>query len=743
MLEELLADLERDGGYRGQVVHTRVREGTAPQIASVDLPKALHDVLDARGIRLYRHQADALSAFRAGHDVVITTPTASGKTLAFNLPILEALVEDPAACALYLYPLKALANDQLAKLADLEAAAGLDLAPATYDGDTPASRRSRIKRSSRIVLTNPHALHQYLPWHHQWARLFANLRAIVIDEAHQYRGVFGTHVAHLVRRLLRIVAHYGGAPRIVLASASIANPETFARALTGRDAVSISEDGSGRGAKHVLFWDPLVDPARSPSTQVARLLAFLAERGLQTICFTRTRASAEVIAARATRGGASGIASYRAGYLPSERRRLEEGLRDGTIRGVVSTTALEAGIDIGGLDAAILFGFPGSLLSAWQQAGRAGRGSRPSLLVYVPLENPLDRYFFAHPDALLSGMREQLVIPLHNPHQRAAHLLCAAAELPLSTERLEPGEDEIVRALSDQGLLAETPRGFIYRGLRRAHEIVYLDDLGGETIRMVCEGQLIETMDPVRARRDAFPGAVYLHQGETYIVDRLDLEAGVADVHPEKTDTYTRSLRGSEVEILSCETERTGHAIGLGLGRVRTTESFLGYKTTHADRTVSVHPLELPPHIYETDALWVTFLDGLPGVPREQLLGALHGAEHALVAMAPLLVLCDAADIGGLSTPSHPQTGAPTIVLFDDATGGAGLARVLFGAFPQLAERALALVRDCPCETGCPSCLLSPRCGSRNEPLSKPGAARVLAALSTGAAAIDVKEAQP
>jgi len=730
MLDTLLADLERCSWYRGQVTHTALRTGSAARRSDPSLPPLLAEYLADRRLGLYRHQADVVEAFRNGDDVVLTTPTASGKTLAFNLAVSEMLLREPASCALYLYPLKALANDQLTKLQDLDDTCSLNLRPATYDGDTPSSSRGRIKRESRIILTNPHALHQYLPWHHQWARIFANLRAVVIDEAHQYRGVYGSNVALLLRRLLRIVAHYGGSPQIVLSSASIANPTEFARALTGRDAVSVRDDASERGDKHVLFWDPLADPIRSVTTQVARLLGHLVGRGIQTICFTRTRSSAEVIAQAATRSGADGIAPYRAGYLPSERRALEEGLRSGAIRGVVSTTALEAGIDIGGLDAAILVGFPGSLLSAWQQAGRAGRGAATSLLVYVPRENPLDRYFFTHPKGFLGRTRERLVIPHSTARQRAGHLACSAAELPLTDGEVAPDDVKIVEALSDQGLLAPTPRGHVYRGLRRAHEIVALDDLGGDSLRMTSDGRLLETMDPVRARRDAFPGAVYLHRGETYVIDRLDLEEGVIEAHPEEVDHYTHSLRGSEVEILSHDETRVAGDVERAAGRVRATESFLGFKRVYADRTISVHPLDLPPHVYETDAMWVAFRSGLPHVPLEDRLGALHGAEHALIAMAPLLVLCDATDVGGLSVPLHAQTGAPTIVLFDGITDGAGLAGALFDAFDRLADQAHALVRDCSCEAGCPACLLQPGCGNQNEPLSKPGALRVLETLA-------------
>jgi len=725
--EHVLAEIEAAPWYRGQVVHSDSIPSTPPCHAATILHPHLQAYLDKEGIALYKHQADAIDAFRDGNDIAITTPTASGKTLAFNLPVLETMIEDPAACALYLYPLKALANDQLGKLDRLIESCPVEIDADTYDGDTPATRKARIKRSARIVLTNPYALYHYLPWHHQWARIFANLRVLVLDEAHQYRGVFGANVGFLLRRALRIARHYGANPQVVLSSASIANPVDFARALTGRDAVAISEDTSEHGERKVLFWDPLQDPTRSVTTQVAQLLALLTKSGIQTICFARSRASAEVIAQAAERAGASGIAPYRAGYLPSERRAIEAALRLGEVRGVVSTTALESGIDIGGLDAAILVGFPGSLLSAWQQAGRAGRGGAPALLVFVAHENPLDRFFLRHPKLFLGTTREKLVIPASNPRLRAGHLLCSAAELPLRKAEIEPEDEELVRGLDRNGLLSETPRGFIYRGLRRAHEMVSLDEPIGQTIRLICDGELIETMDPVRARRDAFPGSVLLHRGETILVDRLDLEQGLAEARKGSADYHTQAMRAFEVDILSTQRSRSTASWGLSTGRVRVTDSTLGYKAIHNDHTVSIHPLDLPPDTYETDAVWIAIHD-LPLVPMgpEQLLGSLHGTEHALLAMAPLLVLCDASDIAGLSTPLHPHTGTPTVLLFDQATDGAGLTPSLYSSFDALLERAHELVRDCPCDTGCPSCLLSPRCGSQNEPLSKDGTRAIL-----------------
>lgn len=712
--------------YRGQISHVARIPAAPPRPARIEVHPRLQSYLEERGITLYRHQGEAIAVLRAGKDVIITTPTASGKTLAFNIPIFERLIEDDSACALYIYPLKALANDQLGKLHSLERHLGIDLHPATYDGDTPSGKRGRIKELSRIILTNPHALHYYLPWHHQWARFFRNLRFVVIDEAHTYRGVFGANVALLLRRLFRILGHYGASPQVVLSSASIANPADYAQGLTGRDVVEITDSGAGRGERTIVFWDGLADPDTPLYTQAARLLAHTTGNGIQTICFTRSRAQAELVARRATDLGAEGILPYRAGYLPTERREIEAGLREGEIKGVVSTSALEAGIDIGGLDAAIILGFPGSVLSFWQQAGRVGRGESPSLVVFIPYEDPLDRYLLRHPEHLLGRARERIVVRPDNPRLVAGHIACAAAELPLKKGELSPLGEEIIPVLEEKDLLSPTPRGYVYRGMRRAHELFSLADLAGERVKLICDGRLLETMDPLRARRDAYPGAVLLHRGETYVVESLDLEEGVARARREDVNYYTKPLITSTVEIASAVSRFSGERFEVRVGRVRVRQEFIGYQSIHFGRTLAVEPLGLPPHTYETDGLWITFPAKIPGIPREDLLGGLHGAEHALVAMAPLSVLCDREDLGGVSTPLHPHTQAPTIILFDEIEGGAGLSGAIFSAIDRVVQAALRLVSDCPCENGCPSCIYSPRCGSRNRPLDKKATIKVL-----------------
>jgi len=726
MLDDLLARLKKAPWYRNQISHVVVIPPSSAEFANASLHPALQAYLSEKGLRLYRHQCAVIEAVQAGKNVIVTTPTASGKTLAFNLPIFEGLLADHSASALYIYPLKALANDQLQKLLNLERVTGHRFSPSTYDGDTPTSRRGRIKQTSRIILTNPYGLHYYLPWHHQWGCFFQNLRYIVIDEAHRYRGVFGTNVALLLRRFFRILSHYGATPQLILSSASVANPVAFARELTGRAFTAITEDTSARGEKRILFWDALANPHHSLFTQAAQLLSFLTSSGVQTLCFTGSRAIAEVVARAAIELGAQRVLPYRAGYLPQERREIEAGLRNREIEGVVSTSALEAGIDIGSLDAVILTGFPGSLISAWQQAGRAGRGTTPSLVVYIPYEDPLDQYLLRHPHRFLGKKREQIVIRTDNPHLQVGHLTCASSELPVGPEEVSTEEKDLLDGLTRNGLLTKTQRGYIYRGRQRPHELLSLDDIAGQEVKLMCEGQLLETMDRLRACRDAYPGAVFLHRSEHYIVEHLNLEEGIAQARREDVDYHTKSLRTFSAEILKPEETCEQAPITRGKGRVRVTEGFTGYKTIHFDRTIAVEPLDLPPHTYESDGLWITFPQGVPGLDNVDLLGGLHGAEHTLIAMVPLLVLCDREDIAGLSTPLHIQTNCATILIFDEIEGGAGLARVLFANFSRLATEALNLVSDCPCTEGCPSCIYSPRCGNHNRPLSKEGTIHVL-----------------
>jgi DEAD/DEAH box helicase domain-containing protein len=733
--DELLLKLESQGWYHGQIVATF----TLPEkpAAYAEPTSSLHPhalrYLEARGIRLYSHQAKAVDLILSGEHVFITTPTASGKTLAFNLPVLSELLADPEATALYLYPLKALTQDQLLKLRELESGLGLSLHPEIYDGDTPAQQRPRIRAQARILLTNPYALHQYLPWHHKWERFLRNLRFVVIDEAHHYRGVFGSHVALLIRRLRRILSRYGAKPQFILASATIANPEEHGEKLIGEPVAVVRENGAPQGAKTFVFWNPFLDLSASWTGQVSSLMAFLIEEGLQTLCFATSRRLAEVLAAQAqAKAPGKRVMAYRAGYLPEERRAIERGIRAGEIRGVVSTTALELGVDIGGLDAVILGGYPGSIISLWQQAGRAGRGTKPAIVFVVGQGDPLDQYFLRHPQELLTRPQEHALINPQNEPILLRQLLCAASEFPLTTKDLEffgAGED-VTQALRKTGLVAGTPVGLVYAGNVAPVELVNLNNLADRTIRIEVEGETLETMDYDRALREAYPGAVILHQGETYLVRKLDLEAGVAHCAREDVDYYTEPLIREDVRILRSFEEREFGALRLGLGEVRVTQEVRGFRKRRAGVTLGVEELSLPPLEFDTEGVWFAVPKELVGDIRASLAGALHGAEHALVAMAPLYAMADRWDFGGVSTPFHPDLAGPAILVHESFAGGVGLVRKLFAVAGEWVKAAADLVGTCPCQDGCPSCVLSPRCGNENQPMDKKGAALLLSALA-------------
>ncbi|MGB9757438.1 MAG: DEAD/DEAH box helicase [Candidatus Bipolaricaulaceae bacterium] len=732
--EGILRELSAQPWYSGQIVATFTLPGKPAAYAEPKVPfhPAIRRYLEREGLRLYSHQARAAELILAGENVFITTPTASGKTLAFNLPVLSRLLADEEGTALYLYPLKALTQDQLVKLRELEAKVGVGFQPAIYDGDTPTGIRPKIRAQARILLTNPYALHQYLPWHHKWSRFLKNLRFVVIDEAHHYRGVFGSHVALLLRRLKRITSRYGAKPQFILASATIANPAEHGEKLVGERMAVVDEDGAPRGEKTFVFWNPFLDLGMSWTEQVSSLMAFLIAEGLQTLCFATSRRLAEVLAAYAqTKVPGKKVMAYRAGYLPEERRAIERGIREGEIRGVVSTSALELGVDIGGLDAVIIGGYPGSIISVWQQAGRAGRGAKPALVFVVGQGDPLDQYFLRHPEELLTRPHEHALINPQNEAIVLRQLLCAAGEFPLTPEDLElfgVGK-EVVQTLHRTGLVAGTPVGLVYAGMVAPVELVPLNNLSNRTIRIEVSGETLETMDYERALREAYPGAVLLHQGETYLVRELDLEAGVARCTKEELDYYTEPLIREDVRILRAREEERFGEIRVGFGEVRVSEEIAAFRRRRAGVTLGVEELSLPRLEFDTEGVWIAVPAGLAKEFGPRLGGALHGAEHALVAMAPLYALADRWDFGGVSASFHPDLAASGIFVHEAFPNGVGLARKLFAILPDWIGAAADLVRTCPCEDGCPSCVLSPRCGNENEPMDKAGAAELLEKL--------------
>ena len=743
MIESALEALRQSPRFRDRIAHIEVLPAREPEYGELGkpLPAALSRYLDARGIRLYSHQCGAVEALRAGRNVILCTPTASGKTLGFDLPVFETLARDRLATALFVYPTKALSNDQLKVFREMERVTGIRADAAVYDGDTPVSRRGRIREISRIILTNPHELHHVLPWHSKWERFFRNLRYVVFDEAHRYRGVFGSNVAFVIRRLRRIARFYGASPSFVLSTATLANPQEFGEKLAGLPFDVISGDGSPRGGKTFLFYNPFFDGAGalSPHQETRDLFLYFVKRGLQTLCFTASRRMAELIALwskEATKAGSalSGqIAAYRAGYLPQERRGIEDALKRGLLTGVTSTNALEVGIDIGSLDCVIISGYPGTVLATWQQAGRSGRRNREALAVLVAFQDPLDQYLMKHPGSFFGKPHEQAIIDLANPYILSGQLLCAVAELPFDAGREDtlPGEASagLLPELAAEGLVKETPHGWVYTGRGRPVEAVGLDHIARDAYRITCEGALLETMDVSQACREAHLGAVLLHQGESYVVRRFDAENRLVEVERRDVDYYTRAIKAVDLEILGTKDMRRMGRMIFCLGELEVTETTLGYKVIRDDQVAAREDLELPPLRFPTTGLWFTIPDELRRAIHDRGLsfgGALHALEHAMIAILPFEILCDRWDIGGLSTPGHPGTGEPTIFLYDGYEGGIGLTEKAQGLMDRVARLTLELIRDCPCETGCPACILSPKCGNDNRPMDKQGALLLL-----------------
>jgi len=750
LIEDFIKNIKQMQFYKKQIVHIQKIAAQKASFGELDkpLPQNIQNCLFSREISFYSHQAEAINKARQGKNVIIVTPTASGKTFAFNIPVLEALSEDPKATALYLYPTKALTNDQLKVLKELEKEIGIKASPNVYDGDTPQSQRASIRENSKIILSNPYGLHQYLPWHYKWRTFLQNLKFIIIDEAHVYRGVFGSNVAMLLRRLMRICSYYHSDPQIILSSATIANPEEHAKRLTGKDFEVISKDGAPKGKKTFMFWNPpFIDNnntiRRSTHQETKDLLTLSILKNLQTLCFTTSRQMAELIT-RWTKEELkqrspklqNAITAYRAGYLPQERRQIENRLKNKDLIGVVSTNALELGIDIGSLDSVIISGYPGTVISTWQQAGRAGRTNADSLVTLVAFQNPLDQYFMKHPEDFFGRLHEQAIIDLHNKYISLGHVMCAASELPITDndKRFFPELfSESIQALEQQHLVRKTPRGYVYSGTARPVEVVSLESISDKTVTVTCNGNILETLTLNKAYEEVHEGAVLLHQGETYISEELNLEDLTAKVRQEDVSYYTEALKDVDVAIKKTFEEKQDK-VKIGLGELTITENYHQYITKTYDEVIKRQPLNLPPLTFSTVGLWFLIPDKLREEIEAQNLdfdGGLHAVEHAMIAIAPIFAMCDRWDIGGLSTPLHPDTGQPTIFIYDGFEGGIGISENLYSNIKPLWEKTLQLIENCECKEGCPSCIYSPKCGNENQPLDKKAACTILKYLIT------------
>ncbi len=768
-----LNHLKEQNFYQNQLTHV---ERISPRVArytSLERPllRSLVEAVKASGTtQLYSHQAQAIDGARAGRDVVVATGTASGKTLCYNLPVLEAVLQDSRTRAIYLFPTKALAQDQLRVLKEMvghlkAVSAQLSHGPiqagprfGSYDGDTSPGSRTRLRREANIILTNPDMLHVgILPNHQIWSEFLKNLKFVIVDEAHVYRGVFGSHVAVILRRLTRLCQLYGSRPQFICCSATIANPGEHVERLTGRAPLVVAEDGSPRAAKHFALWNPpFLDETkslrRSPNGEAANLFAEMIRHRVRNITFTKARVVAELILSytrqaleRTDPELKERVASYRAGYLPEQRREIEQSLFQGQLIGVTATSALELGVDVGGLDATVSVGYPGTVASLWQQAGRAGRGSSSSLAILVGLDNPLDQYFIRHPRELFGRPHEHALIDPSNVYLLEQHLPCAAYEQPLTPAdepHFGPGFVEAMVNLEQRGLLTYEPDHdkWYYRGRDYPAERISIRSIGGRPIVLVDSQRnfkRLEEMDEASAYSRVHPGAVYLHQGENYLVTGLDLPNGQATLIPARVDYYTQPHERSEVNIIRSMQHHALKTTNAYWGAVRVTQQVVGYRRIRqfSEANLGETPLEMPVNTFETRALWwdVPLAWAYPLAQRGwDFMGGLHAVEHAAIGILPLFAMCDRWDIGGLSTPRHPDTELPQIFIYDGYPGGVGISEQGFGILLELWEATLAAIKDCPCEDGCPSCIYSPKCGNNNEPLDKRAAIWILESLLRG-----------
>jgi len=722
------------------IAHTSAKNAQYGELEK-KLPESLEEYLDKSNIRLYTHQCETIDAVRSGMNVMLCTSTASGKTLSFTLPVLETLSLDPTATALYLSPTKALTQDQLLNLRLMDETLNLSLYPGIYDGDTPPDEKSRVKSRSRFVLSNPFMLNKILPWHHQWTRFYVNLRYVIVDEAHRYRGVFGSNVAQLIRRLRRICAHYGSNPVFILASATPRNPRQFSEALTGLPVRVIENDGSPSGQKFFLMYNPYSGKGQSTDTASKYIFSKAIQQGLQSICFTNSRKMAEIIASETKKdlekwnpGTGSLVASYRAGYLPEKRRALEAELKSKEKLGIVSTNALELGIDIGSLDVVVMSGYPGTIMSMRQQSGRSGRKQLDSLAVLVAFLSPLDQYFIQHPAELFSSSPESAIIDLKNPYIFENNCLCAATELPLKLERDEAyfGNQlhDFIPRQEQRGNLEKISNSWRYSGKRTAYEIVNLANIRNETFTLTCNGKTIETLDLPQVYREAYKGAIILNQDEKYLVNEVDLENRRIMAVSITSDQLTRPIMNTQVEIVKETETSTKEPIPVSFGIVNINLLITGYQTLVNGQPIAVNQVEMPPLVFTTEAFWFHVPDLVAEnlLTFEQFTAGLNGLENAIASIIPFFTMCDRRDIGGANQPSS-AAGQPLLFIYDDYEGGIGLSEHAWKQFRAVLQKTYDIVIQCPCKSGCSGCIFSPRLSDNNRDLDKAATKKILERL--------------
>lgn len=745
-LIDFINTIETDPEFGPAVAHhrylpsSRARYGTG---ARLNLNPRLESLLRQMGIeRLFHHQVRALEHIREGKNVIVATPTASGKSLIYNLAVLETRLQKENAKSLYLFPLKALEQDQMKALSQLtRPLKDINVSVKIYDGDTSPYRRKQIRaHPPDILFTNPDMLHRgIMAYHESWKPLFENLNFIILDEVHTYRGIFGSHMNQIIRRLRRICRHYGADPRFILLSATINNPGQFGQSLIEAPVEVIGDSGSPKAGQHILF----LNPEASANFSAARLFSHCLRAGFRTIVFTQSRKVTELIhvwVSQLTPELRRKISSYRAGFMPAERREIERKLADGELLGVVSTSALEMGIDIGCLDVCLLVGYPGTMINTWQRGGRVGRSGRESLILLMAKPDALDQYFMRHPDDFFGRNYEAAILDPHNPYVVEAHLPCAAAEIPLTLDDGKFWSGDILphlEKLEQEGVLARSVDGepCWYAVKRNPHLGVNIRSAGGTyTIFENRTGQAIGLIDGVRALKECHPGAIYLHKARQYHVEDLSLKKKDIIVSPIDMKYFTRALSEKETEIIKVERSRPRLRFLVKEGVVKVTEQVTGYekRALPGQELIGTFSLDLPERTFETIGFWIEIEPVIKQAIEGQglhFMGGIHAIEHASIGLFPLFALCDRNDIGGICYTHHPQVGKAAIFIYDGHPGGVGLAQRGFEVIAELLEKTLNLLRTCECEEGCPSCIHSPKCGSGNKPLDKQAAALILELL--------------
>ncbi|MFP4393248.1 MAG: DEAD/DEAH box helicase [Desulfohalobiaceae bacterium] len=751
-----IRDLQQSPRLGARVMHIQELPGQKASYQGLDepWPKPIQDLLQGVGIEnLYSHQAQALNQIRSGKHTVVSTPTASGKSLIYNLPVWESILKDPESRSLYLFPLKALAQDQLRVMQEDLAHWQESCRPRidVYDGDTPKQERVRIKSNPpHILLSNPEMLHLgILPYHHSWREFLSRLKFVVVDEVHTYRGIMGSNMAWVFRRLLRVCRFYGAEPTFIFCSATVGNPQELASELSGLEVCGVNQNGAPRGPRQMVFYNPLEGAARG----ALDLLLPALQLGLRSIVYTQSRKMTELIAMwskQRCQAYSSRISAYRSGFLPSERRSIESALSRGDLLAVISTSALELGIDIGGLDLCILVGYPGSVMATWQRAGRVGRQLQSSAVVLIGHENSLDQYFMAHPREFFSLAPERAVVNPLNPVLLQRHLQCAASDLALEGGEALLQQQEVrdkAREMLDQGLLVQSGCGnYLYSSKKSPQQEVNLRGAGHTLqIRDAGTGRDIGSIDYHRAFHETHPGAVYLHWGRTYVIQELEPEQGLVWAKARKVSYFTRVRTNKQTEILEVLKSRDLGGARLSWGRLRVQEEITGYEQRRVKGQIlmRVVPLNLGPLIFETQGVWLEMPAGSKqACDRAQLhfMGGLHALEHGFIGCLPLIILTDRNDLGGIA---QPERATGTVFIYDGHPGGVGLARQIFASFQDLIQRTRQILSSCSCELGCPACVHSPKCGAGNRPLDKNAAILLLQRLLCTEGALETKGSKP